>query len=174
MVNDSSAIIEEYLRELDGYSLEQLRYKSDEDVWSIGQMYFHVIEAAKEYLEHVETCAQATEVEPQGKTDDGTKAHAEREWPNVRVKLEEPVNATRNPESKDEIEAGLKQVLEKLESCAAFIDEVNPACKVRHGWFGWLNAQEWFAMVGMHGKHHLRQKALLDEKLAEAGLVHEM
>ncbi len=26
-------------------------------------------------------------------------------WPNVRVKLDEPVNATRNPESKDELAA---------------------------------------------------------------------
>lgn len=95
------------------------------------------------------------------------KAFAEREWPNIRVKLEQSPNATRTPEGKDEIKAGLEKVLEKLAYWADCIDEVNPACKVRHGWFGWLNAREWFEMVGMHSKHHFWQKAILDEKLVE-------
>lgn len=42
MLNNSSAIIEQYIRELDRYSIEQLRFNSDEDVWSVGQMYIHV------------------------------------------------------------------------------------------------------------------------------------
>ncbi|SFJ36544.1 DinB superfamily protein [Paenibacillus sp. UNC496MF] len=169
-MNDSTAVIQQYLRNLDGYSLEQLRYKCDEDVWSLGQMHIHVIEVAKEYMDHMETCAKAAHESSEGKTADGAKALAEQAWPNIRVKLEEPPNATRNPESKDEIRAGLEHVLERLAYWADCVQEANPACKVRHGWFGWLNAREWLAMVGMHGRHHLRQKAVLDEKLAEAGL----
>ncbi len=133
-------------------------------------MYIHVIEVAKEYIGHIETCSKASRDEPEGKTEDGTKALAEKEWPNIRVKLEESPNATKNPESMDEIIAGLEQVLEKLALWERFADEANPACKVRHGWFGWLNAREWFEMVGMHSRHHLRQKARLDEKLAAAGI----
>ncbi|MBM7569042.1 DinB family protein [Paenibacillus sacheonensis] len=170
MLNDSSAIIEQYIRNLDRYSIEQLRYKCNEDVWSVGQMYIHVIEVAKEYIGHAETCAKGTHEVPEGKTEDGTKALAAREWPNIRVKLDQPVNETRNPETKDEIIAGLEQVLEKLAYWAGYVDEANPACKVRHGWFGWLKARDWFEMVGMHSRHHLRQKAKLDEKLAEAGI----
>ncbi|MFD0695303.1 DinB family protein [Paenibacillus sp. GCM10027628] len=170
MLNDSSAIIEQYMRDLDRYSIEQLRFKCKENVWSVGQMYIHVIEVAKEYIGHIETCTKATHEELEGKTEDGTKALAEKEWPNIRVQLEEPPNATCNPESKDEIIVGLEQVLEKLAYWAGCVDEANPACKVRHGWFGWLNARDWFEMVGMHSRHHLRQKAKLDEKLAEAGI----
>jgi hypothetical protein len=170
MLNDYSAIIEQYMRNLDRYSIEQLRFKCKENVWSVGQMYIHVIEVAKEYIGHIETCTKAIHEEPEGKTEVGTKALAEKEWPNVRVKLEEPPNATSNPESKDEIIVGLEHVLEKLAYWAGCVDEANPACKVRHGWFGWLNARDWFEMVGMHSRHHLRQKARLDEKLAEAGI----
>jgi hypothetical protein len=112
----------------------------------------------------------ATHEEPGGKTEDGTKAFSEKAWPDVRVKLEEPANTTRNPESKDEIITGLEQVLKKLDYWAVHVHEANQACKVRHGWFGWLNAGEWFEMVGMHSRYHLRQKANLDEKLAEVGL----
>ena len=170
MLNDSSAIIEQYLRNLDSYSIEQLRFKCNDNIWSVGQMYIHVIDVAEEYIGHIETCTKVTLEEAEGKTKDGTKALAEKEWPNIRVKLEEPPNATSNPESKDEIIAGLEQVLEKLAYWADCVDEANPACKVRHGWFGWLNAREWFEMVGMHSRHHLRQKAKLDEKLEEAGI----
>ncbi|TXK75473.1 DinB family protein [Paenibacillus sp. N3.4] len=127
MLNDSSAIIEQYMRNLDRYSIEQLRFKCIEKVWSVGQMYIHVIEVAKEYIGHNETCTKATHEEPEGKTEDGTKALAEKEWPNIRVKLEELPNATCNPESKDEIVAGLEQVLEKLAYWSGYVDESNPA-----------------------------------------------
>ncbi|AZN40970.1 DinB family protein [Paenibacillus albus] len=170
MSNESSAIIDQYLLSLDGYSIDQLRFKSEEHVWSVGQMYIHVIEVAKEYIGHVEACSTAIHEEPQGKTVDGTKALAEKEWPNVRVKLDEPPNATVNPNGKDEIIAGLGLVREKLAYWSERVVEANPACKVRHGWFGWLNAHEWFDMVDMHSRHHLRQKAVLDKRLAEAGI----
>jgi hypothetical protein len=170
VLNDSSKIIEQYIRNLDRYSIEQLRFKCKENVWSVGQMYIHVIEVAKEYIGHIETCTMGTREEPGGKTEDGTKALAEKEWPNIRVKLEQPANKTSNPASKDEIIAGLEQVLEKLGYWAEGVIEANPACKVRHGWFGWLNAGDWFEMVGMHSRHHLRQMARLDEELVEAGI----
>ncbi|BFT72720.1 DinB family protein [Paenibacillus sp. P36] len=170
MLNSCAAIIQQYMENLDKYSIEQLRYKSEENVWSIGQMYIHVIEVAKEYIGHIETCTKATREEPEDKTGDGLKAFAEKEWPNIRVKLDQPPNETRNPDTKDEIVAGLEQVLVMLANWTSRVEEANPACKVRHGWFGWLNARDWFEMVGMHSRHHLRQKEILDEKLAEAGI----
>jgi len=168
--NDSLAIIEQYKRSLAGYTIDQLRYKSQEDVWSIGQMYIHVIDVAEEYIDHIQTCTMATQEKHGGKTEDGTKAFIEEVWPDVRVKLEEPVNRTRNPNSKEEIIAGLEQVLKKMRYWEEHVHGTNQVCKVRHGWFGWLNAREWFEMIGMHSRHHLRQKARLDEKLVEAGL----
>ncbi|QOS79445.1 DinB family protein [Paenibacillus sp. JNUCC31] len=170
LINDSLAIIEHYKQRLAGYTIDQLRYKSQEDVWSIGQMYIHVIDVAEEYIDHIQICIMATQEIYEGKTEDGTKAFIEKAWPDVRVKLEEPVNRTRNPDSKDEIIAGLEQVQKKLKYWEEHIHGTNQACKVRHGWFGWLNAREWFEMINMHSRHHLRQKARLDEKLAEAGL----
>jgi hypothetical protein len=54
----------------------------------------------------IETCSKAIHEDPVYKTEDGTKALVEKEWPNIRVKLGQPPNATRNPENKDEIIAG--------------------------------------------------------------------
>ncbi|RPK31354.1 hypothetical protein EDO6_01981 [Paenibacillus xylanexedens] len=168
--NDSLAIIEQYKRRLAGYTIDQLQYKSKEDVWSVGQMYIHVIDVAEEYINHIQTCTMATQEKHGGKTEAGTKAFNEKVWPDVRVKLEEPVNRTRNPDSKEEIIAGLEQVIKKLKYWEEHVHGTNQACKVCHGWFGWLNACEWFEMIGMHSRHHLRQLAKLEQRLAEAGL----
>ncbi len=161
------AVIKQYVRDLESYTIDQLRWKRTDDVWSIGQLYVHMVEVANEYIGYIEACAKETQLESRGKTEDGLTAFAERMWPDVRVKLEEPANATHNPESKEGIHALLEQVLEKLYYWAERVDQINPACKARHGWFGWLNAREWFEMVGMHSRHHLRQKAILDKLLAE-------
>ncbi len=64
-------LIETYKSFLQTYSLEQLRYIPDQGVWSIGQMYDHLIVVAHEYLDSVEACALAAEEQKQGKTEFG-------------------------------------------------------------------------------------------------------
>ncbi|MDO3410576.1 DinB family protein [Saccharibacillus sp. CPCC 101409] len=168
MLSNSSAAIERYKRELDRYTLEQLRYQSEPDVWSVGQMIVHVIGVADEYMGHMQTCADARYEEPGGKSETGEIVFLEKSWPDVRVKLDEPVNDTPNPRSKAELIDELDRVIRELNEWEARLPAVNPSGKVRHGWFGWLNAREWFELIDIHSRHHLRQQARLDEKLAEA------
>lgn len=59
----------------------------------------------------------------------------------------------------------LDQVLERMSKWEEKVDSINPNYKERHDGFGWLNAREWFEMVGMHYRHHLRQKAELEQML---------
>jgi hypothetical protein len=39
--------------------------------------------------------------------------------------------------------------------------------KTAHPAFGFLNAREWFHLIEMHFRHHLRQKKRLDRFLAQ-------
>lgn len=167
MAGGAVAIMEMYLRNLDQYTIEQLRSNSTEKAWSIGQVYTHVIDVANEYMGYVASCAADIREVREGKTEAGEEAFANLVWPDVRVKLEEPADATPNPSDKAELVAGLKGVLEKLHAWEDRLDSINPAYRRQHGWFGWLNAREWFEMVGMHGKHHLRQIARLEQLLVE-------
>jgi len=59
-MSDSKLLIH-FKSALQNYSLEQLRYISEEGVWSIGQMYDHLIVVAHEYLDNMETCASVYE-----------------------------------------------------------------------------------------------------------------
>ncbi len=159
-------LIETYKSYLQNYSLEQLRYITTEGVWSIGQMYDHLILVALEYLDNVETCGAAKEEQTLGKTEFGEQLFKIGGFPPIKIKL--PAELNTPPSNSDRIEdlmSRLDQVIQKLRQWESKVDGINPNYKVKHGGFGWLNAREWYDLVSMHFRHHLRQKHELEQKL---------
>jgi hypothetical protein len=158
-------LIETYKSDLQTYSHEQLRYITAEGVWSIGQMYDHVILVAIEYLDNVETCAKSKEEQRLGKTEFGEHLYKIGGFPPIKIKLPDELNTPpKNSDSKEVLMSRLDQVMQKLRQWESRVDAINPNYKVKHEGFGWLNAREWFDLVGMHFRHHLRQKCELEQK----------
>ncbi|MCH1624414.1 DinB family protein [Fredinandcohnia quinoae] len=159
-------LIETYKSELQNYSLEQLRSITAEGVWSIGQMYDHVILVAMEYLDHVETCATLKVEQELGKTDFGEQLFKIGGFPPIKIRLPDELNTPpSNSDSKEDLTSRLDQVMKRLRQWESRVDAINPNYKVKHDGFGWLNASEWFDLVGMHFRHHLRQKYELEHKI---------
>lgn len=159
-------LIEAYRIELPNYSLEQLRHISSEGVWSIGQMYDHVILVAHEYLDNMEACAALEDEQSLGKTEFGKRLFENGGFPLIKIKLPDELNAPpNNSDTKQELMSRLDEVMQRMRQWETKVDDVNPNNKVLHGGFGWLNAPEWYNLVGMHFRHHLRQKEELVEKL---------
>jgi hypothetical protein len=158
--------IETYKKDLKNYSLEQLRYISEAGVWSLGQMYNHVILVALEYLEQVEACAAQKEEQKLGKTEFAERMFQAEGFPPIKIKLPDELNAPpNNPDCKEDLMRGLHQIMEKMRELEGEINVINPNYKVQHGGFGWLNAKEWYELVSMHSRHHLRQKHEIEQKL---------
>lgn len=62
--------VQHYLLELDSFSLEQLQYTPQEDQWSLGQMYLHLVNSALYmHLKNIDVCLQ-----PNGETGVKTEA----------------------------------------------------------------------------------------------------
>ena len=161
-------LINTYKNELQNYSLEQLRYKSEEAVWSIGQMYDHLILVAHEYLDSVETCAILSEEQSLGKTEFGEHLYKIGGFPPIKIKLPDELNAPpNNSDSQFELISRMDQVILRLSQWESKVGYINPNYKVKHGGFGWLNAREWYDLVEMHFRHHLRQKNELEERLVK-------
>lgn len=159
-------MIETYKNALQNYSLEQLRHITAEGVWSIGQMYDHLILVAEEYLENVASCASLTEEQKLGKSEFGERLYKNGGFPPIKIKLPDELNAPpNNTDSKEELLSRLEQVEQKMKCWESKVDEINLNYKVKHGGFGWLNAREWYDLVSMHFCHHLRQKSELEHKL---------
>jgi DinB superfamily len=159
-------LINTYKNELQKYSLVQLRYISEEGVWSIGQMYDHLILVAHEYLDNMEKCATLNNEQPLGKTEFGERLYKIGGFPPTKIKLPDELNAPpNNSDSKDDLIRRMDQVILRLSQWESKVDNINPNYKVKHGGFGWLNAREWYDLVGMHFRHHLHQKGELEQRL---------
>lgn len=161
-------LINIYKNELQNYSLVQLRYKSEEAVWSIGQMYDHLILVAHEYLDNMETCSTLNDEQPFGKTEFGEHLFKIGGFPPIKIKLPDELNTPpNNSDSKDDLIRRMDQLILRLSQWESKVDNINLNYKVKHGGFGWLNAREWYDLVGMHFRHHLRQKDELEQRLVK-------
>ncbi|CAM5797768.1 DinB family protein [Brevibacillus borstelensis] len=179
-------ITELYVRELDRYDMEQLTRKPSEDEWSLGQMYMHLIRAALfMQLRHVDTFkAQSEQIEaangeagseslsggdtPGEKTEAGQAVFAQGSLPPVRIRVPaSPEYTPPQPESKEQLAEGLRQVFSKMRELEPVLADISPVFTAPHPAFGHLNATEWFAIVEMHYRHHLRQKERLDALLMQ-------
>ncbi|TDL32818.1 DinB family protein [Jeotgalibacillus sp. S-D1] len=160
-------LIETYKSFLQKYSPEQLSHIPEQGVWSIGQMYDHLIVVAHEYLDSVEACASAVGDNKQGKTEFGDYLFNIGGFPPIKITLPDELNTPPdNTKSKENLLLELDHLMKRMSELEVKAEGTNPNFKVEHGGFGWLNAQEWFALVGMHFRHHLRQKNELDQKLS--------
>ncbi|MFJ7828296.1 DinB family protein [Psychrobacillus sp. NPDC096623] len=152
--------------DLYNYSLEQLRYNSDEGVWSIGQMYDHLIVVAHEYLDNLEICAALNEEHPFGKTQFGEQLYKNGGFPPIKIRLPDELNSPpNNSDSKGFLISRMELLIHRMSHMKSKVDYINPNNKVEHGGFGWLNGKEWYELVEMHFRHHLLQKKELDSYL---------
>ncbi|MGD6878519.1 DinB family protein [Bacillus infantis] len=160
------SVIEIYKQSLGKYTLEQLRQIPAEGVWSLAQMYDHVIVVADEYLDEAEACANAEPVQGRGKTEFGEKLFREGGFPPVKIRLPDEMN---QPPDNSGTSASLLERLENLEKrievSRQTLHKIHPSLKREHGGFGWLNSIEWHHLAEMHFRHHLRQKGELEERL---------
>ncbi|TBL80493.1 DinB family protein [Paenibacillus thalictri] len=156
-------LIDSYQNRLRHYSLEQLRFSAAQGVWSLCQLYDHLILAALDYMDKVAACATAQEDQPLGKTEAGEALFEQGGFPPIKIKLPDgPENNPSNTESVEALMQRLEQVRHNMSEWEVRLHAINPNCKVLHDGFGWLNAQEWFELAGMHFRHHLRQKDELE------------
>ncbi|RZT23712.1 MULTISPECIES: DinB family protein [Fictibacillus] len=159
-------LIETYKSDLHNYSLEQLRHIHEAGVWSLCQMYDHVILVAHEYLDQVDSCASAAEEQNLGKTEFGEKLFQNGGFPPIKIRLPDEMNAPpNNSETNEELMRRVDQVIERMKYWEGKVDSINPNYKIKHGGFGWLNAREWYDLIGMHFRHHLRQKSELEQRV---------
>ncbi|MGB6407618.1 MAG: DinB family protein [Planococcus donghaensis] len=156
-------ILSVFRNDLSNYSPAQLTHIHEQGVWSIGQMYDHIILVAHEYLDNAEACARLTKEQPLGKTQMGEQLMKDGGFPPVKIRLPDEMNTPpNNTDSKEVLTNRIDKVIERLEQWEVDIDLVNPNYKIEHGGFGWLNAKEWIELVEMHSRHHLRQQKELE------------
>lgn len=160
------SILTEFRDDLGNYSPEQLRHISQEGVWSIGQMYDHLLLVAHEYLDSAELCESAEPKEGLEKSKFGGELFERGGFPPIKIRLPDEMNAPpNNADSKEELIGRMDRLIERMDQSKTKVEAIDPNRKARHGGFGWLNAKEWHQLVVMHFQHHVRQKAELENAI---------
>jgi hypothetical protein len=170
------SIYERFLRisgfwesELILYSEEQLTRKPSLESWSLGQVYEHLIMGTLNYhIKQVEQCLSSDQDENGSKSFLGKIMFFLKSFPPVRVNVPpSPLYTPKQPENKEKIQVGIRLLKKKMKELSLRIDSTVPSGKSKHPGLGYLNAKEWFQLIEMHFRHHLRQKKRLSPLIQE-------
>ncbi|NGZ76318.1 DinB family protein [Saccharibacillus alkalitolerans] len=148
-------------------SLEELRRHPSDDEWSLGQMLMHLVGSALHMqLANAKRCLETSAADEvfEGKTETGEAVFRTGSFPPVRIKVPaSPQYTPAQPESKEEIFAGLERVVAAAEELEPLVAERSGQRTAPHPSFGGLNAAEWLKLTEMHYRHHfLQEERLLD------------
>lgn len=163
-----NTVLSTWEKALDNYSEADFARQPAPDAWSIGQVYQHLIGSALRYhLKQAEACLATDDNAGAPKTLPGRISYFLGGFLPVRVKVPpSPQYTPPQPESIEQMRAMIPAVKEKMAAVAQQLSQPHGNGKTSHPALGYLNALEWFALVEMHYRHHLRQKKRIDSFLA--------
>ncbi|MDX2302051.1 MAG: DinB family protein [Microscillaceae bacterium] len=163
------ALIQEYTQSLKVYNEAQFLFKQSEEIWSLGQMYEHIIQTNQTFARVVNYCLKGEKGQIGGeKTPSGLNVYSYGSFPPIKVKI--PVKSLDTQplvKSQAEYEILLAQNLTQAQELLPLAQANAREYKIHHVIFGFLNAAEWFQMMEIHMRHHLRQKTELEAYWAE-------
>jgi hypothetical protein len=155
------------LKELEYYGENQFKRKTEASDWTIGQLYHHQIQGSYDYhFKAIRDCLAQKNGDLKGsKTIFGFFVFLFNSYPPVKfkgVKGYVPAQIENTAKAKDMMFGYLKE----MQKLAREIDK-NPEnkYKVKHRKLGRLTALEWYKLVVIHQKHHLKQKHRIDKIL---------
>lgn len=163
-----------WLNAIDSYTPEQFAYQPAPDAWSIGQTYQHLLQATRRmHLHQLDLCIQGKGSPMNGgKTMRGRVAFLIGSFPPIRIKV--PPSKEYTPAQPVDMAAVKRSLVDLVEEMRAASTRLASAGKggtrTRHPGFGMLGAEEWYQLVEMHFRHHLRQKRRIDAALNMARL----
>ncbi len=164
IISDLETSINLYSEGLKNYSSENFTHKKDESIWSLNQMYEHLVVSSNFYfLANVLRCSEQRKGQEGGKlTEYGLKAFKYNSFPPIKIKMPDAMpQPANNIHDVTTYGASLQKILTDAQALANKIDSEG-TYKVVHFAFGALNGKEWLQLLAMHFRHHLTQKAELE------------
>jgi DinB superfamily len=160
-------VAEKWMNSLDSYSEEQLYKKPSELEWSIGQVYVHLLKSSQFFhLAQVKKCLESDENSKESKKMPGKISFFLGSFPPIKIKVPpSPQYTPSQPTSRQELKDLYISLKKDMDEMAKAVNSTNKSGKTEHPAFGFCNAKEWYQMVEMHFRHHLRQKERIDQFL---------
>lgn len=166
-LNNFLKVVELWEKELEKYNLNQLTKKENANNWSMGQLYKHLIDGTINYhLKQVNLCINTSENKSKKKNFKGFMAYnILNGFPPIKIKV--PPSETyspKQPKTIQELKDGFQKLKQEMNNTLENLEKDKKG-KMEHPGFEYLSASEWYRLIPMHFKHHLRQKERIDKYL---------
>jgi DinB superfamily len=162
-------LLAQYEKALDLYSEEEFLKQPDADSWSVGQVYVHLCGSAQFFhLKHVEQCLLDMSDADGSKAMPGRITYFLGGMPAIKIKVPASTEYTPpQPKDKAYVREKMRETAIIMSKMAEKLEQSSQSGKTKHPAFGYLDAKEWYQLVPMHFKHHLRQIARLNKFLGK-------
>jgi hypothetical protein len=155
--------LNEYKTALAGYSEKQFNHKESEDIWSLGQMYEHLVSSANGFfLKNIKYCLEQRNGQIGGEMNEsGKNVFKYNSFPPIKIKVPgggpQPIAQPIGVYS-----AAIDKIIQQVETQESIIENDPGEYKTAHVALSWLSAKEWLQSLEIHARHHFRQKAELE------------
>jgi len=153
--------IQLWIDAVDDYSLEMLRQPPQEGNWSLGQVYRHILDDTEWFVGQMEEALATQENGDKSMHPDAQRMFADNSFPDILIQGPATNVFIPQPGSKEELRQRLVAIKDAVNRL--FGDEARGVGKTRHPGLLYFSAGEWLQFAEMHMRHHLRQKARIDE-----------
>mgnify|MGYP001051359963 CR=1 FL=1 len=162
--------IEKWIISLDDYTLDMLLRKPAKGSWSLGQVYVHIVEDTKYFVQRM-TDALANDANAhRSMHEDARTIFHNNGFPDAQLTGPATDDNVRQPGSKTELLQGLLFIQDEVNKLYAAYNLEGAAGKTEHPGLGFFTAPEWLQFAEMHLRHHFRQKKRIDDLLTSASL----
>ncbi|HTH57081.1 MAG TPA: DinB family protein [Cyclobacteriaceae bacterium] len=169
IIDDFNNTIDTWINDLERYTLDELCARSDPQGWSLGQVYMHLIEETKYYMEQMESCLKYNENAFEQMDDRGKVMFANNSFPDRRFKGDPFISEkVPQPASKSQLQKDMFQLKVEVNEIGNKVVSSDTIGKTPHPGHGYFSAREWLQYAEMHMRHHLKQKSRLEGLLAGA------
>lgn len=148
------------------YTLAMLQQPPKEGSWSLGQVYRHILDDTEWFVGQMREALATREDADKEMHEDAKRMFANNSFPDMLIQGPATNVFIPQPESRDELKRRLVAIKEAVNGL--FKDAVRGSGKTPHPGLLYFSAGEWLQFAEMHMRHHLRQKARIDEVIKGA------
>ena len=167
-IDNFNKTIDIWLIELNSFTLNQLLLKPDGKSWSLGQLYNHIIEETYWYNGQIQIALTDKE-NSKVATSESTRILMDRGSFENKLFNGDPLtsNNIEQPKSVEDIKLDLEKLKTSTNELYSKMNKTSTNGKSEHPGMGFMNCSEWLRYSEMHMRHHLKQKARIENFLHE-------
>jgi len=150
---------------LDQYTLAMLCQQPRPGSWSLGQVYRHITDDTKWYVEQMEQALATDSNSEKDMHEDAKAIFANNGFPDQMIEGPATNTFIPQPQSKEEIKEEMLSIKETVNKLFSTPTAVQAKGKTQHPGLLFFSAEEWLRFAEIHMRHHFRQKKRIDEQI---------